>query len=78
MSDPQQIKVPLKYNMRSERIFKTPREKHIVSAYLDCPGLNEALITLCAELPRNWNWDENHGYVFLNVFNMNQTDDVRK
>ena len=67
-ADVQNITIPVMYNLPEEALFKDTQAMHIVKAHINCPSLKNSAVELCAELPGNWNWDPDHGLVYLNVF----------
>lgn len=66
--DPPLKAVPMKF-VTTENYAIGHYDNKVFQADMDCSSLEDSNIDVCAELPRNWEWDPFKGYVYINLFN---------
>lgn len=74
---PTLVPVPIRF-MTTKDYMIGNHDKALFSADTDCDNLINSTVSICAELPRNWEWDPFKGYIYINVFNAStNTNNVR-
>lgn len=53
-------------------------DQGLFKAAIACDTLKDATLSVCAELPGNWYWEDFKGLVYMNIFNTTSVSNVSR